>query len=476
MKHTIKLETKIIRRIIIIKVFNRFISFVLFGFLTIEEHMKNNIRLIATLLIIVFLVYSCVKQVPETKIKTGNVILIHPDGAGLSAWNALRILDKGPDGETNWDKLPNIGLYKSHTENSLTTSSNAGATMHSFGQKVPYHSYGMNGNNKLTALSGEDKSILIEARDAGIATGIINSGSIVEPGTGVFAASDERRDHYEEITKKIIESGVDLIMSGGEEWMLPEGVYGRHGYGKRTDGLNLIHIARDKGYEVVYTLEEMKNIPFDTKKLLGVFALSATFNDKTEEELKKLGLPNYNPEAPTIAEMTETAIRVLKNTGKQFFLVVEEEGTDNFPNHNNANGTFEALKRADDAIGVALEFQQKEQNTLVLVTSDSEAGGMEICGYRYQDVDDNFITPEKESNGAPVDGSEGTKSRPFFSKEDQFGRKLPFHVAWSTLNDTYGSVVVKAIGVNSYLSNGLIDNTDIYRIMYASLFGKLLDK
>lgn len=419
-----------------------------------------------------FLLTSCLKPVEENTYRKGNVIFIHPDGCGLATWHALRILTKGPDGELNWDKLPNIGLYKSHTLNSLTTSSNAGATMHAYGKKVVYNSYGMNGFEELTALSGKNKSIMIEAKDAGIHVGIINSGEMVEPGTGVFVSSAESRGNFELITEEIIKSGADVIMSGGENWMLPEGVEGKFGIGLRKDGQNLIEYAKQNGYYVIYNKDELKQIPGDAQKLLGVFAYMHTFNDKSEEELKELGLPNYFDYAPTVAEMTEAALDFFSNKGGRFFLVVEEEGTDNFANYNNANGTFEALERADKAIGAALKYYEKNQNTLILVASDSEAGGMELIGFPGNNFNPGEPLPAKESNGAPIDGIEGSESLCFWSAPDQFGNRLPFRVAWSTNHDTYGSVVARAIGLNGELLNGNVDNTDMYRIMYATLFGK----
>lgn len=428
-----------------------------------------------SVILLIFLFSGCLKKVEEDTARKGNVIFIHPDGTGLAGWHTLRILEKGPDGELNWDRLPEIGLYKSHTKNSLVTSSNAGATMHAFGKKVVYHSYGMDGTTELTALSGKKKSIMIEARDAGMAVGVVNSGSIIEPGTGVFLASSTARNKYEEITRKIIESKAEVIMSGGEEWLIPEGTEGRFGKGLRTDSLNLIEYAIEQGYEVVYNKDELKAIPAETKKLLGVFARVHTFNDESEEIQKEKGLEDFTPEAPTLAEMTDAAINVLNNSGKQFILVVEEEGTDNFSNKNNAKGFLSALKRADDAIGVAMKYRLKNPNTLLVVASDSEAGGPEILAEQIEDVPDDFITPEMDKNGAPIDGINGMASKPFYSMPDQFGQRLPFGIAWSTGSDTYGSVVVRAEGLNSTMIKGTIDNTDIYRVMYATLFGKILD-
>ncbi len=138
-------------------------------------------------------------------ILTGNVIFIHPDGTSLATWNANRILYYGTDGTLNWDKLTHIGLYQGHTKNTLTASSQAGATMHAYGVKVDYDSYGMDGTKPLTSLSGYNNSIMIEARDNGINIGIINSGTIVEPGSGAFVTSDVSRENEEDIAKKIIE-------------------------------------------------------------------------------------------------------------------------------------------------------------------------------------------------------------------------------------------------------------------------------
>jgi len=315
----------------------------------------------------------------------------------------------------------------------------------------------------------------MEARDNGINIGIINSGTIVEPGSGAFVTSDVSRDNEEDIAKKIIESGDDLILSGGEQLLIPEGVEGRHGPGKRKDGLNLIERAKQEGYYIVYNREELLNLPKDEEKVLGVFALHHTFNDKSEEELRELGLPNYKTTAPTLAEMTDAAIKFLSKKEGNFFLVVEEEGTDNFGNSNNANGFFEALKRADDAIGVANNFLLQNLNTLVITAADSEAGGLELRGFTVENMNPDLSLPLTDKNGAPLDGKNGQGTPPFISAPDKLGNTFPFAVVWSSYGDVCGSVVAKAEGLNAELMKGKIDNTDIYRIMYATLFGKILN-
>ncbi len=407
--------------------------------------------------------------------KTGNVIFIHPDGTGLADWNALRMLTVGPDGDLNWDKLSNIGLYQGHIRDRVTASSNAGATIHAYGVKADVSDFGLIDGEIPISRSGKQMSIMQEAMKKGIFTGIINSGSIEEPGSAVFVASNVRRCNYTEIAKDVIQSGADLIFSGGEDFLIPAGTKGRHSVnGKRKDGLNMIDWAKQNGYTVVYSREELLKTSYDVNKILGVFAARSTFNDRTEEELKDAGLPNFYPIAPTVDEMTKFALGFLSRKG-QFFLVVEEEGTDNFGNRNNANGKLEALLYADRAIGEVLKFMNENPNTLLITASDSEAGGLEVSGYEVAKLNPNTPLPPTDGNGAPMDGRKGTGTLPFLSAPDKNGNSFPFAIVWSCFGDVTGAVVARAHGLNAERMKGKIDNTDIYRYMYETLFGVWLE-
>ncbi|MCL0067930.1 hypothetical protein M1N67_03255 [Peptococcaceae bacterium] len=49
-------------------------------------------------------------------------------------------------------------------------------------------------------------------------------------------------------------------------------------------------------------------------------------------------------------------------------------------------------------------------------------------------------------------------------------------MAWATPHDPSAGIVVRAKGLNANLVTelGVVDNTDIYRIMYYTLFGEWL--
>ncbi|MBE9212791.1 alkaline phosphatase [Plectonema cf. radiosum LEGE 06105] len=417
-----------------------------------------------------------------------NVIFIHPDGTSPSHFGAGRFIQEGPDGRLNWDEMTNAGVYLGHIKDQVVSTSNAGAVVHSHGTKPYAGSYGLdeNGNpvESLSYLAGRVNepglTIMEEAINAGKATAVINSGFIAEPGTGVFLAAAESRSDVAEITKQIVESGVDIIMGGGEIHYLPEGTVGRFGEeGIRTDGRNLIEEAQENGYTVVYTREELENLSDDADKVLGIFAAEDTYNDTTEEANIEAGLDSYgqpgNENPPTVGEMLAASLPILNRDEDGFFVVLEEEGTDNFPNNNNSRGFIEALLRADQAIGVAQDFiDNTDPNTLLVTAADSDAGGLEVIDTDSDEVGTIPVQPtladRSDAIEAPLDGRNGRTTEPFISAPNEDGEQFPFGIGYAGTPDFEGSIVAKTYGLNAEQLPPTVDNTGIYEIMYETLF------
>ena len=412
--------------------------------------------------------------------RPGNVILIHPDGASLNAWNAYRIASVGPDGHTHWDRLPGLALYRSHFADGLSPTSHGGGTVHAWGVKVVADSYGTDGGRPITARSGADAPLLVEALRGGLAVGIVQSGQIAEPGTGVFLVSSPKRSDYAGIAAGIVASGAQVVLAAGEKYLLPKGTRGRHGEGAREDGRDLIAEARAEGYTVVFDREELAAAAAkpEVLKLLGVFAQDATYHALPEEVLAERGLPLFAPTAPSVAEMTDAALRVLARTGKRFALVVEEEGTDDFANNQNAAGVFESFRRADAAIGVAREFLRAHPDTLLLTAADSDASGLQVVGLGRQTAPDQPPprVPATTRLGNPIDGVAGQGSEAFLSGSDREGRRFWFGVTFSSSGDMVGGVVVRAEGLNRERIPVNLDNTDLYVPMWETLFGRELPR
>ena len=381
----------------------------------------------------------------------------------------------GPDGTLAWDTLPAIGIYRPHMRDSLAPSSHSGGTVHAYGVKVPQDSFGMDGAEVPQAASGRRLSLMREAAGAGLAIGIVNSGHLAEPGTACFLASVPKRAMYAEIAAQLLEGRPNVVLGGGESLFLPKGAKGRHGAGVREDGRNLVDEAVRAGYRVVFTREELAAIPAGTTHVLGLFAAASTYNDAPEETLAARGLPLYAPDAPTVAEMTAAALKVLSAQSHGFFLVVEEEGSDNFSNCHNAAGMLEAMRRADAVIAEAERFRATRPDTLVLVAADSCASGPQLVAAPEKDgviVRGKPLPTTLPGDPAALDGVTGRNSVPFEAAPDRAGVVLPFAVAWVSRADGGESVAVRAAGLRSGELAGTLDNTDLYRVMRRVLLGE----
>lgn len=437
---------------------------------------------------------------PAATKQTGNVIFIHPDGHSPSIFGAARFSSVGPDGRLNWDKMSNTGVYLGHLTDQLTGSSDGSGVVHANGVKVWQDSYGLNEDgSRVTPFSGKvGTTILEEARDAGKAVAIINSGKMSEPGSGAFAAEVDNRNNNNEIIRQIVlESGAQVIMAGGERWMLPVGVSGQFGdelnqTGARTDGLNLIEEAQKRGYRVLYNKDELNTVQAG-EKILGVFAWEDTYNSRAEEDLANRQLDTYgqpgNLNPPTVADMLQGALKSISSDPDGFFVVLEEEGTDNFPNANNAKGTIDAALRADSAIGIAQEFiRNQDPNTLLITAADSEAGGLQVYqptpfspGYPSTPLDTAPSLGVNPTTGTPpqnpLDGQNGRLApwTAFAAKDSLDGEMGNFGVGWVGTPDFPGSIVAKTYGMNADLLPSTLDNTEVYKLMYRTLFGQLGD-
>jgi len=409
------------------------------------------------------------EQEPPTPTGHG-AIFFHPDGTSAAHWDAARIRYAGPDSALHWDRLPVLTTYRGHLSDQLDGTSNAGAVAHATGARPYSGSFGLDPSGQpYRSANGTLNTIMEDAVQAGLGTALVQTGSLIEPGTAAFVSRAARRADYEEIALEVVRSGVDVILGGGEQWLLPEGVRGRFGPGRRTDGQNLIEMLRERGYTIAYTRDELMRVPAEAEKVFGVFSLSHTFHARSEVALRAAGTPVYVPTAPTVAEMAAFALRRVQQDPDGFFAVIEEEGSDNLCNAMHASGCLTALKRADDAIGVIREVIAARPSTFMLTTSDSNANGMQVVN---RDEADRNVPAFDPGSGAPMDGAGGPGTRPFQSMPDASGRAFPFAIAWAHDGDLGSGVLARAAGLEARekVSTLGLQNTDVYRLLYATLF------
>nr|WP_237167898.1 alkaline phosphatase [Paenibacillus yonginensis] len=370
--------------------------------------------------------------------KTKNVILFVGDGMGTAQRNAIRLATVGLTGKLAMDDMPYSGLI--HTSSTVpVTDSAAAATAYASGVKTYNGAIGMDEHKQSV------KAIMEYAKDAGLSTGVVTTSQVTDATGAAFGSHVENRSAQSDIAEQYLnDSKLDVILGGGEDYWFPAGEQGAFPdepaedpseKSKGTKG-NLVEKAKQLGYSYVTSKSELEQAT--SGKLLGLFANEEMFQ-QNEEGKGAL----YNPVVP-LADMTKKAIDTLANNDKGFFLMVEEEATDEMAHHNNAELTIKAGQELDKAVQVAKDFAKQNPDTLVLVLADHETGGFSI-----EPVEDT-----EDESGDGISKEDG----PFAIK----GSAQQFMVDWTTSGHTAVDVPVTAMGKNSVLFSGMFENTEVY--------------
>ena len=101
---------------------------------------------------------------------------------------------------------------------------------------------------------------------------------------------------------------------------------------------------------------------------------------------------------------TKLALEYLSKNEEGFFLMVEGSQIDWGGHDKNGNYLITELIDFDKAIGVALDFAQQNEETLVIVTADHETGGFTLSSNRgdYNEINPTFSTDSHSATMVPV--------------------------------------------------------------------------
>lgn len=168
-----------------------------------------------------------------------------------------------------------------------------------------------------------------------------------------------------------------MILGGGRRNFLPSTVRDEEGVlGRRTDDRNLIEewqqdkAARNVSYEYIWHREQLMKLNGDLPEyLLGLF----------ESNHLQYHMQANPTSEPTLAELTETAIRMLSRNEKGFFLFVEGGRIDHAHHDNLPELALDETLEMDAAVERALALLS-EDDSLIVVTAD-HAHVMSFNGY-----------------------------------------------------------------------------------------------
>jgi alkaline phosphatase len=378
-----------------------------------------------------------------------NIIFMIPDGMSMDIVTAARILKNGPDGEPlALEKLNNVGYIRTYSANSIVTDSAAASSAMATGEKhnnreVSAHSV----NGELMDIEKKSKTILEIAEDLNKSTGLVATSQISHATPATFGAHVPVRYAGAEIARQYIEeTEVDVVLGGGVYGTSDE--YNAQQFEKSYNNLQsneaVANLARENGYLTVNNESEMRLAQNkESDRIFGMF--TAYDEGKTPElfRLNKFGLkdsegnafPKYPEGEPTLAEMTETALKTLENDSDGFFLMVEGSQIDWGGHDNDLNYELAEMLGFDKAVETVLNWLEqsplRKSETLVIIAPDHDTGGLRIAG-------------------------------PYGSLSSQSEK---IESGWTSEDHTGGDVPTWSQGPGSELIAQPLDNTDIFKIM-----------
>ncbi|XP_019388076.1 PREDICTED: intestinal-type alkaline phosphatase-like [Crocodylus porosus] len=425
-----------------------------------------------------------------------NLILFLGDGMGVPTITATRILKGqlqgklGPETPLVMDTFPYVALSKTYNVDRQVPDSAGTGTAYLCGVKGNYRTIGLSAAARYsqcnTTAGNEVTSVLQRARQAGKSVGIVTTTRVQHASpAGTYAhvvnrdwyadssmPPDAQREGCKDIAMQLIQHvDFNVILGGGRTYMFPSGTpdpeYPKEN-GTRRDGRDLVAewLAARPGARYVWKKVDLIRASQDpaVTHLMGLF----------EPVDMKYELNRDTVLDPSLAEMTEAAIRVLSRNPRGFYLFVEGGRIDHGHHDGVAKAALTEAVEFDQAIQRAGELTD-EAKTLTVVTADHSHvfsfGGYTLRGSSIfgaapsKAADGKWYTSILYGNGPgyPVAGP----SRPDVLSEPIEANTYKQQAAVPLKSETHGGedVAILAKGPMAHLFHGVQEQTYVAHAM-----------
>lgn len=387
-------------------------------------------------------------------------------------------------------QFPHTAFVTTFSASNGVTDSAASGTALATGHKA------VNGYIGLNAAAEPVYSVAHAAKEAGYAVGVATTVCINHATPSAFYAHNKSRNNYHEIAQEMLTANYDFYGGGDAKCTAEQrkALYAKaekEGYTIARGYDDYLTKADDAKKMMLYQKEVREDIPYTI--------------DRTADDL-------------TLAQVTDAAIDFLADKSKKGFFLMIEGGKIDYASHSDDAATvFHEVLDFNAAIAEAVEFYKKNpKETLIIVTADHETGGL-VLGYSgaytlnlkaldHQKVSedklksilrtkamqrmpltwDNIKEVIKENTGlwgalTPDKQSEDRMKRLFEEGESNPEKRVERFeaiataakravnqialVSWAGPNHSGTFVPLFAIGKDAEKFHGIIDNTDIPKMI-----------
>jgi alkaline phosphatase len=455
------------------------------------------------------------KSFPNNR-KAKNVILFVGDGMGVSTITASRILEgqlnakPGEENRLSFENFPHIALSKTYSWDQQTSDSAPTMTAMITGYKAREGQLSVNhltprGECSAAVIAANSLPTMLEqAAAAGKATGVVSSARITHATPAATYSHTAVRDWeadsnipascgttgvVKDIARQLIEvspavrNSLKVALGGGRTYFMPKTSFDPEyttTKGRRNDGRDLTaEWVSTRGAKAAYAWNKAQfdaANPATTDYLLGLFEPS-----HVQYEADRANDPAGEP---SLTEMTEKSINMLKKNQSGFFLHVEGGRIDHAHHAGNANRALLDTIELAKAVKKAVEMTDPNE-TLILVTAD-HSHVFTIAGYPHRGndilgltkevpaVDGNPTAPSKAGDGMPYTtlgyqngpgAVSGARADLTSVDTTALGYMQQAVVPMGSETHAGEDVAIYATGPKSHLVHGSMEQNWIYHVM-----------
>lgn len=330
-----------------------------------------------------------------------KIILFIGDGMSIAQWQTGMIMNNAP---LNIERMHSVGIMQTNSISNFNGDGPSHGTAIASGVNTRNGYIGVDSNNRPT------KSIIEYVSENGIKTGIVSANTLLDGSISPFIANVKDRMHKEDIAKAYTNLSPDVFIGGGMKYFV-----------KRKDNENLLDKLNGKGFHIAKSINEIQKVK--SGKLAG-------FISETD-------MPDIlHGRGDMLVKSVQSAINLLNQSNNGFFLLVGDMFVDRASHKGDTRLVGLETIAFDKAIGLAIDFAEKDGNTLVVVVGGPEASGMTLVG---GDIDQQEVIAKWTMEGMIHTGT---------------------------------MVPVFSYGINSEKFQGFIKNTDIFFIIKELLCNK----
>lgn len=370
-------------------------------------------------------------------------------------------------------QFPESAFVTTFSATNGVTDSAASGTALSTGSKTYNSAIGVNKDTM------EVYSVATDLADKGMAIGVATTVPINHATPSAFYAHNMSRHNYDSIAPWMLRAGYDFYAGGDVK-------------GSNETRALVYGKAQEQGYSIARGYNDYKKKAATAKKMM-------LYQENVSTELPYA--INRNDKDLTLAEITAAGIDFLKGKSKNGFFMMIEGGKIDYAAHNDDGATvFHEVLDFDAAIAVAYEFYKKHKDeTLIIVTADHETGGL-VLGYRgdyslnLKALSTQKVSVErmieilqaekettwdrveqlvKENIGVGIRNKKATEEK--ITVDYKLAKEIAYNavydlnrnaaLSWASGNHSGTFVPLFAIGKGAEEFNGIIDNTDIPKII-----------